>query len=207
MPAVWESRFAELVRRLTAGRESTELELINDLMPVMPVCDPQAAEMPLVRRERRFSAYNYAAAVAGQQGYCVISNYADSGVLVVLEEILPWVAAGSTTLDGRMFDAASLAGGIVRGVPMDMRGVPNVTTANWSRAETRNNTAAAVIGTQFWLGEVRATGSVVSWPMPVVLRPNSSVAFWCGTANLAMGMTFRWRERAVDASELNPSGA
>ena len=55
MASVWEGRFAGFLKRVAALRESTSLELLPDLMPVLPVIEARAAEMHRWRDERLFA--------------------------------------------------------------------------------------------------------------------------------------------------------
>lgn len=64
MGSAWESRFAELVRRLTGARESTALEVLPDLMPVLDVLSP-LPEVAIHRDEDLFSVALSRTAAAG----------------------------------------------------------------------------------------------------------------------------------------------
>lgn len=199
MSAVWESRWAEYVRRCAALRESTSLELIQDLMPVLPVVDPGLPEMSLLRRDKRCAGWTTAPAVAAQQGYCEVRNPAGSGLLVVVDKARAWPAVAGAAMGFRA-QLTTLGGGALASTraAVDTRSVgPAVATIYVGTA------AVALPGLEYAQGS-----SPVGVEFgPYILEPGDNIIVWSLTANAEVNFSFRWRERAVDGSELVPSGA
>lgn len=204
MSAVWENRWAELVRRLAALRETTALELIQDLMPVLPVVDPGDAEYRLLRRERMFHQSLNAPAVAGQASRVRWGNPGTAGsrILAVVEEVrLYSVAAQSVEVTIQSGWGAAASSASVR----DMRGISAA-----SPAQSQMNAladATAVLPTIFPTRVFLQAGVQSVVQLGYVLPPGWYVSFTGDLVNTALNASLRWYERACDSSELNPSGA
>lgn len=93
MASIWEQRFADFVARVTGLRESTALELIPDLMPVLPVVNPEHADLHLARGERPVSFAFDVTSAAAQFPTWWIGNPAASGCLLTLEHMV--IAVGN----------------------------------------------------------------------------------------------------------------
>lgn len=204
MPSVWESRFAQYIRSVCGLRESTSLELLPDLMPVLPVVDPADAAQWLSRRERPYCMHiAQAAGGAGQYSYISLVNPAGSHKLLVVEKV--W---GKASLAGLDLGCQILLGGSSSPSSTATRDTRGIAAANpqpsagWLFART----LGAAPATTHWQWQLQlAPGEV---PIaPIILAPNSTMDLYGLTANVGMDLTIWWRERAVDNAELAPSGA
>lgn len=200
MPAVWEQRFAEYVRRLLSLRESTALEALPDLMPVLPVLDPGAPENKLLRRERRFGqAMTQAASGAGNYGHVMLDVPATAGNVIAVVDFCRAVQ-GTGPFRATLTFAAS--GATLSGKNLDLRGGPTgAFTGAQSQAKYRADFSASLNGSFFW----RWTNNQDA-PPPVVLGPNTFLQVQNETANELFTLAFSWYERTVDPAELSPTG-
>jgi hypothetical protein len=204
MAQVWEQRFAEAVRRLGALRESTALELLPDLMPVLPVLNAAAPELALLRRERLASGFAANSASVGNFGVCAVSNPAGSRVLMCIDEVWVWGTANVNVSWG-IFLAAS---GLTLGARshLDTRGITLATVP--PSGEVRGDVAAGIpAGLNAGRLSLPASASQARLPGPFILAPDSSLVAASNTANNFFMLHAIWRERVVDPAELNPTGA
>lgn len=206
MPSVWETRFAELVRRLAAMRESTALELLPDLMPVLPVVDPAAPEMALLRRDRLCGGRVGLAAVAGQTPFLKIWNPADSNLLVVLERIL--VTTGTALSFGtQLFVGAASSANTASRIFADSRG-QTISTSGPMCVLAGGTTGAAHPTMNGEHERIPVTDTTeLRVASRVVLHPGAQFYIGGDTVNVNLTFNVRWRERVCDPTELQPSGA
>lgn len=206
MAAVWETRWANLVRGLFALRESTVLGHLPDLMPVLQVNDPAAVETWLLRRERGWRLTFYLAAAPGFGATIELENPTNSGQLLVVDELL-FQLASPAELRARVIATGSGVAGLASlnpQVQMDFRGgaVSPVT----ARGDNAHGVVAA--GPTVWRELVPAASlpSVVR-ALKVVVPPGSIFQLWCDTANVSLDGMLSYRTRSVDNIELGNQGA
>lgn len=214
MPQVTEQRFMEYVRRLLSLRESTALEALPDLMPVLPVVDPAAGEMALNRRERRWGgSFTQAAGGAGQFGQSFLTNPAGSGVLCVVDAFAGYTGGAASGVAAAYITTA--AAGSLSGKALDTRGVEPVASFLSLPSICQrgvNLTATPPSSSAFWrwpcppLVAVVTPTSPTVHRIPIVLRPGTTLVLGNETANEAFTGMFIWRERPT-VDELNPTGA
>jgi hypothetical protein len=208
MPGVpSETRFAELVRRLLGLREGTSLHPIEDVMPVLPVLDPAAPEMALLRRERWCAGHILVTSGAANFAQVGITNPALSGKLVVLERAHVFGSSGAQ-LYARVLSLALGFGVTSTAVQnLDGRGCSDSVTPPPSAVVGSRDLAVAI--TPFLnFADPPAAGMLTLDLRGIVLPPAWQFLLSravVGAANLAA--TFIWRERAVNPDELNPTGA
>lgn len=203
MASIWETRWAEFVRRLTGMHETTALQLVPDVIPSFPIVDPLAAEMYLARRERRAVGLATITSTAPNFAQFRFQN-ASAGTLLVLERIYlvtsvqdrfnlqpAGVLAGGGSLSGtkRFTD--------LRGFTPSAPQVPNAVIRQFD----------AVAGTLAYDGFIGTSNGVV-YDEPWTLPPDSELAITANTAGIkTVTAFFAWRERTVHEDELNPTGA
>lgn len=206
MASVWEQRFASLVKRVLGLRESTTLEALPDLMPVLPVLDANDFAYATLRGDRWVSSRQTVVAVAAQGSRVQLFNnttdrlvFVESVELSVLNvgDMVGWYLAG-------IHLAAGATGGYLDG--RDQGSVPTGSLA--FEAET----SAASPATANWIGHttlsaVPTAGSTVMIYPKVVLRPNQALRFECGTVNNGMRASIMYRERSCGPGELAQLGA
>lgn len=208
MPGVpGEQRFAEFVRRALALRESTTLHPIEDLMPVLPVLDPGAPELALLRRERWCLGRSEGTSAAGNYAQVGITNPAGSGRLVVLEDA--WVrGTGGVQIYGRVLSLALAFTTTSAEVQnLDGRGCTDSVTPPPIAAVGFRDSATPILPF-LNIGDLPAVGTTFLNLRGTVLPPGWQFLLSRAVVGAsALGASFRWRERAVDAAELNPTGA
>lgn len=221
MGAVWNNRFAKALAALAALKESTALELLPDLMPVLPLADAQAMEHLLVRGERTWGGRIGVDPAAGQFAQCTIVNPVGSGVLVTVEDVHCWhdVAAFSYIAGWAPGVQATGAVNESQGRTLDMRPI-DTAFGLVSQALLRGYSQAAS-GALTWLDffhtrDVTAIAIDIASPgrprMPgggfAVLPPGAALDIRLQTADIMLNAFFRWRERVLDTTnELVPPGA
>jgi hypothetical protein len=187
-----------------ALRESTALEVLPDLMPVLPVCDSAAPEMALLRRERRFTLRRSFVPTVGQFAEILLCNPAGSGALFVIEEVYCYSSsqgyAACVLLDG------SLGAVDANTQTLDWRGVPAGSIAPRPRAQFLSRDAAAVAAASPRV-VAAVTGGFERPFRGAVLSPGSLFVVTRDIVTVSLTADFTWRERAVTADELQPAGA
>jgi len=201
MPSVGDQRFAQALARWLDYHESTALEVLQDLMPVLPVLDPSSAELLYSRGDARYHTQHVSAAVAGQFSFLNISNPLASGKLVVIERVEPFLLVGvaATLVDYRFLAPAATPGATAVGLAADGRNV----SAGVVRIGP--GSSAAPPGVFFWqtgiAAEVAARMNIDKAPVPFVLAPDQTLSVICGTVNTGILANFTWRERSVTGAE------
>jgi hypothetical protein len=204
MPSVWDQRWAELVRRMTALHESTSLELLPDLMPVLEVSEPTSGEQFLLRRERLCGGWCGLVPTAGQNANLLLQNLSPN-LLITVDRA--WVRA-SAAADVR----ARIGVSIITGSPAttkgfkDVRGIIQSSTA--PMAELRVwDVAGTLTGPDTDRPSVTVANEWAEVAGPWVLSPQTALAIVSVTVTVTLEARFHWRERFVEPEELNPTGA
>jgi len=205
MASAWESRFSELVRRVMALHESTSLDVLGDLMPVLSVLDPASPEMALLRRERRFMLRRSFTPTAGQFAEILLCNPLNSGTLIVVETVFAYSStAGDATV--AVLDA-SLGAVDANTMTLDWRGVPSGALSPRPRAQFLSRDAAGVAASFPRFPAPLAGGSARPFSSGAVLGPGSMLVVNRDVVTVSLTADFTWRERAVTEEELQPTGA
>jgi hypothetical protein len=207
MPSVWEPRFAELVKALAALRESTSLELLPDVMPVLNVLE-DGPEYGFQRGERYHSSYVWVAAGgAGTYSGFRIRNQSTSGSLVVVNQMQALMGAAQNVLAYIVSGVADLA--LNQDHPAldgrDGRYPGAVGGAGAATAAVLSYGAAATVYTNtntVRVGYGAANANFDLLVSPLVLPPGWSAGFIGSSANTALGGTIWWEERSVGRDEL-----
>ena len=206
MTAVWEGRWAEMARRIFAKRSSTELNAIDDLMPVIVMNDPSAEEFRLSRRERLFEEGGFLSVGGAGRPVVVCHNVPSSTVLMVIEQVV-WAATAASSLGFKVLvDANPIYTG---GSATDGRGGG----ASFAPSRCGLYDAAGVfagIPGGAWTETVLAAAVGVQQLArggPYVVAPGQSLFLIGDTIGTSLTVNVRWSERNVDTAELSVSGA
>jgi len=201
----WETRFAEFVRRVMALHESTSLDVLGDLMPVLSVLDPAAPEMALLRRERRFMLRRSFTPTVGQFAEILICNPAASGTLFVIESLY---AYSSVAGDAAVLVADGSLGAVDANTQtLDWRGVPSGALAPRPRAQFLSRDAAGV-GAQYPRLPAPVVGGSARGFTPGIVMPPGTITFvQRDVITASLIVDFTWSERSVTEEELQPTGA
>lgn len=194
MPAVWEQRYSRAIARLLGLRESTQQEVLPDLMPVISVADPSAADQIWARGELRVTAGFAVTGVAAQSSLIEIVNPAGSNCICIAEHIHISSAGDSQIHIAGSGASGALGGAVATLAPTDARGV-------LSRACTFNAGTAVVAGSYAARFQVIAS-TPQQWELFNVIPPGQLLRIWSVIPNLAFTGTVRWRERQVQATEI-----
>jgi hypothetical protein len=210
MPSVGEQRFTAELYRILGLRESTALELLQDVMPVLPILDPASPELLFQRGEQRYVSTKTAPANGAGTFAQVIMNFPDklSGKVAIIEKVqaLSNTGAALTNLDWRI-GPYGLGAGPAVGVALDNR---NLATSSLRLSTTG---VAAPTGTFVWQSGLGAAGGAVpnaaEDPLPMVIGgqgdPSGNLiglAVNTGLANADLTVFVVWRERSVGGGEL-----
>lgn len=194
MASVWEQRWSDFVRTVTSLRESTELELLPDLMPVLLVNDPVAPELARARGERLITASISGTAAAAQFATLWVENRAATNVLVVLRNIIIVSSVGQVV---GMRSVASAAPGAPTTVQSDDDRDPGVSMA--TRMVFESAVASFVTATSRTFA---IQGSVLTQvPIQQVIAPGFSFQVQLQTANSDLRIMVQGYERVVTARE------
>lgn len=193
MASAWESRFARLVRTIMGLRESQALEVLPDLMPVLPVVDPGQAELRLARNEVLISALFDLTSAAGQFTTWWLQNPPGSGMLVVVDRII--VTSPAAPGEVRWYGQSAAIPGAPTPTATDDDRRPNTATRSLRVAES----AAAALGGRAF--NVQA-GVTLDLPVRHVLPPGQSFCVQQQTANARLFGLITGYERPVGAAEL-----
>lgn len=200
MPSVWEQRFSRFVRRTTAQRETATLELVPDVLPVLPVIEPSDLDLRTLRGERPCAGFYTQAAAPGFFNFQALVNDT-ANCLLTIENFDIWGGAGGA--QAGLF-SGPLALGAAHGQlgVRDSRWLGSPVQAIWKQGTTGG---AAMGQTSLWssMGTLALAVPERNIPLPIVVRPGDSFIWVCLAANEALRLAVRWRERVVDAAELS----
>lgn len=200
MASVWEHRWSELVARVTGLRESTSLELLPDLMPVLQVLDPSEPELHLYRGERLCVGRVSVVAVAAQYSYFTVWNPVASGALVIVDRVNIYSPGAGVAYEpeysGVQFGTPSTSPAFA-----DVRAVRQLGGAVITRPQAilGSGTTASALGGGCSTGGPSSTPT--TFEVGIVLAPGFTAYFKCDTPNTTLGAGVHWRERPVNARE------
>jgi hypothetical protein len=207
--AVWEQRFAALVRKVAALRESTSLELLPDLMPVLSVLDPSAAEQLVIRGERLCMSLFTSPAVVGRRAAVELANISlDQRLLIVLDELHAYApAAGAGELELTWSTSGFANAAAHPAYFTDRRGVgtfPNISQPLAAlRSGDIDNAGASTPFAR--IGMPASAAGVTVRPRAVLAGMNGiRVVASYSVLNAELRGYAIWRERIADAAELTP---
>jgi len=207
MPGVAaETRFAELVRRALGLRESQALHPIEDLMPVLPVLDPRATEQALLRRDKPYCTGFFAGAIAAQFGVIEIFNPLTSGGIVVIDHFEIGAPLGLLRVRWQNQLGQNVIGNLVAVQPKTSDGRNGQTPFTRGFSVLRAGTVPASIAVGGACTTFATNLYSVRHAAGIVLAPGQAFAMESVVVNQNFEVNVWWRERAVDASEMNPLG-
>lgn len=200
MPGVWEPRFSEFIKAMCGLRESTALELLPDVMPVMNVLDQD--EQYAFQRGHRFIGGTGAQAAGGAGTYstCGVNNPAGSNHIIVVRSIRVYVS-------GAMFHNAMMRAGAALAtldfaVPLDSRDSRYAGTAGTAAAQVgvlSHGLPASPGAAQNLISSIWAPAGVSTEVLtgPVVLIPGWQLQVSQAVANQILYFTAKWEERSL----------
>jgi hypothetical protein len=177
----------------------------GEVNPVVQLLNPLDADLRWARGEKQYGAtVDVAAGVNFPQ--VRLRNPSGSGVVVVVELIIaaPGVALrcvagmGALTTDlptlpaAGNYAATDSRAGIVSGTNLN-RGAANVTSDNNAPTQQPPNVFNCSV----------AAGGCFKYERELILAPGSGLDVWVPTAAATFVVSLGWRERSIDALELN----
>lgn len=206
MTAVWNGRFAELVKALAGLRESTALELLPDVMPVLNVLE-DGQEYAFQRGERYLAANCAGVAGAGNYSKVAITNPAGSNQLVVVRQLGATAGAGAMNLIAYIASDAAALATAANIVTLDGRdgrwnGVTGGASANTPTVVAGGNNATTYVA-QCIASRYCAANTQVDLlnNHVVVLPPGWTCGVQGGTLNTALYCNATWEERALSTRD------
>ena len=196
---VYTPRFREALTKLFVGKggRGGPLTVLDDVMPVYPLVDPEGTEQHYIRSEDLWMAGTLLPLVGAQFGQVAIQNPVGSGAVVVLESFTMSASAATPYAVGLVqgtFGAIN-----VQTYPADLRNQPNAMTI------PAVNMAAQAVAPAFAGGAGLLVGNaspVQTLPTPIVITPGWYVLAGLTTANLNLYWAASGYTRLVDPSEL-----
>lgn len=211
MPSAWDARLSDLVRGIAGLRESTALELLPDLMPVMDVLteDPEWA---FLRGDRYVVGFFDSPAVAGRNSFITLNipNFTPpSGQLAIahiLDVQILATTAGPHQLYGYQGGGGLTLSDTTNHVPMDAR------DQRWIQAGlvpcktmvkgTVGDVAALPLATagRCW-AVTMSTANTFSQRIPVdaIITPGQGFGWCCSSQNVGLVAMIRWEEHACSS--------
>jgi hypothetical protein len=164
------------------------------LTPVLDIW--RQPEWAFLRDESLLLFGTIASAVAGEFSYNGVSNPADSGMLVVVEAVMP-DGAGAYNIRFRDTDTPTVATGVIR---RDLRWP----AAQVSRSQYISGAEAAGSGASMMRFTLPAAGTAQPpWmALGIILPPGTNVVLEHNTVNTAFTANWLWRERRLLPGEL-----
>lgn len=199
MSSVWEQRFARFIRRLANLRESSSLELLPDVMPVLPIVDPERVDLESLAGYRPCSGFFTQAAAPGFFNCQCLTN-----------------PTANTLLTIERLDVFGGAGGLQWGL-MDGQPVANESSQKGLRDPRHSLTGVAIEGRWFYgttggaavgqssIGSTMGTAAFATpreYLLDLVVPPGWSFVVIGGAANEQLRVRIDWAERTVDRAEL-----
>ena len=195
-------RWDGLLRRLFPIKDRSIAPILASELVGQVVVQEWSDELYKLRGDNLACALASRSAVAAELAHCVIRNPAGSNNLVIIEQI--WVAVSTAMLVIMAREGPALVVGFA----------PVATTFRDSRSGTVTaigETVATVAtlsnavgqgGNGFAVAPIPASPGV-QFDLPMVLAPGSGLIVRGATVNSTLRMTFLWRERIAEPSELN----
>lgn len=137
---VYTPRWANLLRKLFVGKGTGGqlLQVLDDVLPVVPLVDASEAEQHFIRDESTWSTVGQLAASVGNFTVLAVNNPAGSGRLVVIERV---TTSGATVAGGIAGGWATVAAG--NGVPLTNDGRTGNLPSGFSAAAVGSHTITA----------------------------------------------------------------
>jgi hypothetical protein len=207
MPAsVSNQRFSQWLQRILGLRESTALDVVDQLIPVLPVIDPTGREFALYRGDHYYAAIRSVAnGGAGTFAAVSIQLPTAAGKIAVIDEIRPFLDVGVASGVVEYHSERGLVtggAGPATGLALDGR------NAAPSAVLITSGTPAAPPGVfiaQAGIGAPAAADTFLKpwdWLRGWVLIPNSALRVTVAIAATDLNVMVLWHERATDGSEL-----
>lgn len=199
MPDIWLGRISRWIEKFFNVKGGPSLV---DLQPSLQatIALDKGVDHRYLEGQNRFSVEANQAAVAAQNSRARIRNPGGSNMIIVLEQLCffsggaadsPIVTWGAVTTDLATLITLTFT-------RMDPRGQPQPT------AIVSVNAQAA--GGQAFMQRVSSTTTNIDFinnpNQEIPILPGQAVDVQCQTVNNALNVTFMWRERALESSEL-----
>jgi hypothetical protein len=140
------------------------------------------------------------AAVAAQTNNHRLRNPGGSGVMIVVEEVMISSTGAAPLSAALTFQDADLATGLGFKVLRDLRGRNSGDMTRVVGLISRSNNVAPV--GQTFASMITAANFPTLWPLKIVLPPGTTLDFNSTGVNIETIVTYVWRERALEPSEV-----
>jgi len=197
MDPINTSRWQNKIRAMFGLKGGNPIPTLADLVPVVPI-EVERPEWSLAGGETLWSGLIEQPAVAAEFGFCALVNLAASGVLCIVEEVGPSVAAflirlQTTAIPG--FVAGQQDPGYAREFRLALTRI--------SAARLDRGTNAVALGPPTRLAMARRIGATgVSYNQPIIVSPGQALVVEHTAVNVAFAVTFVWREVLLESGTL-----
>ena len=194
-------RWDNLLRRLFPIKDRSIAPIMASELVGQVVVQEWSTELYKLRGDNLAAALASRSAVAAEFAHIVIRNPANSGNLVILEQV--WVAVSTAMLVIMAREGPALVVGFaaVATTFRDSRaGTATAIGETVATVSTLSN-AAGQGGNGFAVVPIPASPGV-QFDLPLVLAPGSGLIIRGATANSTLRLTLLWRERVAEPSEL-----
>jgi len=193
-------RYARLVRGLL-GLEASQVGVLPELLPTIEM---QAADgsTAWLRGENLYGFFTLQGAIAGQYAQVVLRNPADSGHLVVIEQIDCFNDSGARRFDLNMERGGTAGANAVTVGARDARVWSDVPPYPIPcQLEVSRGGVVAAAGTCIGAIQTTAAWAVGTWVLPIVILPGTALYIMEQTLNVLMGCSCQFFTRRVDGVE------
>jgi len=204
--SVSNQRFSQWLQRILGLRESTALDVVDQLIPTLPVIDPAGREYALYRGDHYYASIKSVPnGGAGTFAAVSIQMPANSGKIAVIDEVLPFLDTGtaSTNVDYHS-ERGTITGGAGPAVGLALDGRNIAPSAVLLTSGTPAAPPGVFIGQQGVGAPAAADVYLKGWEClrGWLLVPSSALRVTVALAATDLNVMVLWHERASDGSEL-----
>jgi len=194
-------RWDEFLRRLLPVKDRSIAPIVASELVGQIVVQEWEPEFYKLRNENLCMARASQAPVAAEFGHCKIRNPELTGTLVILEQI--WLRAASDMVFDFATEGVEIAGFTQEETAFrDLRS-GGLTAVGVTKADVSIDTNVAMVGGDS-VGRVTVLAlDSKTLEFPVILPPGFGFIVRANTVNVGITVTFLWRERAAEPSELD----
>lgn len=199
MNEVQIGRYKQLLEQLLSMKgEIAVQQLSPELLPVLVLGDDRP-EWSALSGERLAFGGIAQAGVAAERSTIQLMNLPTSTSIVTLERLWVRVATAGEVFMGHLDTLVSGSGAAAGAYGFRDGRFPRGSQASAAQVFSFHD-AANPITANLWRGVIGTTSTAIN--LPVVLTPGRGFAVCCTTVNVAMYVSFMWRERKFETSEL-----
>ncbi len=193
-------RWDNFLRRMFPIKEQSIAPVIASELVGMVIVQEWEPELFKLRDEALAIAYTEVGAVAAQLGHVQLFNPAGSASLITLEKVIFFVTVDSTLQIA--YEPGIMAGSIQAASAFRDQRFSPTPNIGITIGQPRFVSSVPVIGTATISKVQVILAPSLEWKLDMVISPGQSVVVRHQTVNRLLGVTWFWRERSAEPSEL-----